>query len=479
MNEEKDNKLDDLFRKGIEDPANEAAFNERDWDAMEQMLDNGKKRRSAIIFWLPVIGSAAALVIIFLGYLFLNQRGAGPDKNKQSAAVHSHRTDSASKTGYQAKNNAGTSGEPARDEADSSKQKIHTAQYAVTPAARKGQGQNGKSFFSLSSGKGRRDAAGNRPDNSTISSPGLNDNEPVIANNSVQAKNLPDKTSHSKVGIGQADDKSNPEEAIAANSDPSKGVTNKTSNSKVGIGQADEKKNVPDAIAANSTKKADIGDKTKVKEVGRHSGNPVVFAFGVIASSDLNGVNSAFQQSKVGGNFGVTFSVGFAKKWTVSTGAMYDIKPYLTGFNNYHTGYQFKTQPTSVDANCRMLDIPVNVNYQVYSRRANKITLGTGLSSYFMLREDYRFNYANTSSYGYPGTISPSTYTVINKNRNILSVLNLDATYTHQINPKLGITVQPYLKVPLSDVGASQVRLQSTGVALGLSWNINASPKPK
>jgi hypothetical protein len=120
-----------------------------------------------------------------------------------------------------------------------------------------------------------------------------------------------------------------------------------------------------------------------------------------------------------------------------------------------------------------MLDIPLNINYQVYSRQGNKISLGTGLSSYFMLREDYKFNYTDSQATG------PVTYTVINKNRNILSVLNLDATYTHQINSKVGVTVQPYLKVPLSDVGASQVRLQSTGVALGLSWYLNASSKPK
>ena len=120
-----------------------------------------------------------------------------------------------------------------------------------------------------------------------------------------------------------------------------------------------------------------------------------------------------------------------------------------------------------------MLEIPVNVNYQVYRQRANKITLGTGLSSYFMLREDYKFNYTD------PYPTSPTNYTVINKNRNILSVLNLDATYTHQINSKVGVILQPYLKVPLTDVGASQVRLQSSGVALGLSWNLSASSKPK
>ncbi|MGZ3820541.1 MAG: hypothetical protein ACXVB6_08120, partial [Mucilaginibacter sp.] len=212
--------------------------------------------------------------------------------------------------------------------------------------------------------------------------------------------------------------------------------------------------------------------KTKIKGPQK-LGNRPQFALGIIASSDLNGVNSSFQQTKVGGNFGATFGVTFGQKWTVSTGAMYAIKPYLTNFNNYHTAYKFPTQPSSVNANCRMLDIPLNINYQVYKVHANKITLGSGLSSYFMLREDYKFNYSNTYVTG------PSNYTVINKNKNILSVLNLDATYEHQISSKVGVTIQPYLKVPLSDVGASQVRLQTTGVAVGLNWNLNSSAKPK
>ncbi|MGZ3823178.1 MAG: hypothetical protein ACXVB6_21470, partial [Mucilaginibacter sp.] len=69
MNKEKDDDLDNLFRKGLEDPVNEAAFRDADWDAMEQMLDN-RKKRPAIIYWLPILGSVAALLLIFLGWLF-------------------------------------------------------------------------------------------------------------------------------------------------------------------------------------------------------------------------------------------------------------------------------------------------------------------------------------------------------------------------------------------------------------------------
>jgi hypothetical protein len=454
MNKEKDEELDKLFKKGMEDPVNEAAFRDADWDAMEQMLDKGKKR-PAIIYWLPVIGSAAALLLIFLGYLFLKPEVVKPTKKNQvTVANHSNPN-----TVDQKKGDAGTSGEPARQAAVGNKQQTKTSAKYADNQARSGQVQKSKSFFTLSSGKVRRNAAGNREKNITItpaaettitneivknSHPDTLNNSSVIAANTIPGKKEPVSV-NDRVQLGTADDK-------------------------IQLGTADDKKQKENTDGNTLTSVA-----PKVKSISRQkSGNRPQFAFGVVASSDLNGVNSSFQQSRIGGNFGALLSVTFAKKWTITTGASYDIKPYITSFDNYHTAYKFTTEPSTVNANCRMLDIPLNINYQVYKRQANTFTLGTGLSSYFMLREDYKFNYVNSYN-----TTGPSTYTVINKNRNILSVLNLDATYTHQINSKMGVIIEPYLKVPLSDVGASQVRLQTTGVALGLSWNLNTSSKPK
>jgi hypothetical protein len=461
MKKEKDEDLDKLFKKGLEDPVNEPAYRGVDWDAMEQMLDKGKKR-PAIVFWLPVIGSAAALILIFLGYLLLKPQVVKPGKQDQMAVTHRskptpnahHNIDDLKK------DNTGISGEPGRKVADSTKQQMRaTAEYAGTHA-RKEQGQKSKSFFTLSSGKGRRDSAGDGLGHALKGAGSLAVNKTAVSALPANAGSLPVIANN---GI--------PDKKELSADDHKKGPGDVDSTVKViASSQAKQK----DTLAANvlAAKPAIV---PKLKPVNKQKlGNRPQFAVSVLASSDLNGVNSSFQQSKIGGNFGALFSVTFAKKWTITTGATYDIKPYMTGFDNYHTAYEFKTNPSSVDANCRMLDIPININYQVYSHQANRITLGTGLSSYFMLREDYKFNYADPYT-----TSGPTNYTVINKNRNILSVLNIDATYTHQINSKVGITVQPYFKIPLSDVGVSQVRLQSSGVALGFSWNINTSPKPK
>ncbi|WP_426671176.1 outer membrane beta-barrel protein [Mucilaginibacter sp. McL0603] len=478
MSKEKDEDLDKLFKKGLEDPVSEPAFRDADWDAMEQMLDKGKKR-PAIIFWLPIIGSAAALILIFLGYLFLKPEVVKPGKKEQMAITAHPDTNSAS----QAKNNTGTSGEPARKGADSSKQQTQTAQYAVKPSPQS-HGQKSNSFFTLSSGKDRRTATG-KDINKAADGSKANNVQPdtigdqrVIANNVVAGKTQPG-TADSRTALGTADDQKQKDiqDNILASKTQLGTADSKTqlgtADSKTSLGTADNQKQKDNA--ANALASATVTTPSSVK-VGNQQkmGSHPQYAVSIWASSDLNGVNSAFQQSKVGGNFGAAFSVTFAQKWTLSTGATYDIKPYLTNFDNYNTNYQFKNPPTTVNADCRMLEIPLLVNYRVYSQNANRISVGTGLSSYFMLREDYQFNYADP----YNAT-GPTHYTVINKNQNILSVLNLNATYAHQINSKMGVILQPYLKIPLTDVGASQVRLRSSGIALGLSWNLNAFSKPK
>jgi hypothetical protein len=62
-------KIDNIFKKRLDDPANNLAYNEDDWDALEQMLDKGKKR-PIIVYWLPIISGIAALLLLFIGWWF-------------------------------------------------------------------------------------------------------------------------------------------------------------------------------------------------------------------------------------------------------------------------------------------------------------------------------------------------------------------------------------------------------------------------
>src|ERR1700710_389621 len=86
MNKEKDKDLDNLFKKRLDDPVDPIGFDEKDWDAMEQMLD--KQKRRGIIYWLPVMSSVAALFLLVLGWWLLRPATQNVINKNQLQAVN-------------------------------------------------------------------------------------------------------------------------------------------------------------------------------------------------------------------------------------------------------------------------------------------------------------------------------------------------------------------------------------------------------
>jgi hypothetical protein len=446
MSTDQDKNLDDFFKKGLEDPVDYSGYEERDWNALEQMLDKNKKRKG-IVYWLPALSAVAALLLLFLGWWAFQSNNIQHSHNKSGAQalVKSGADNKQSNTGTNGgpirqttdnkpnaqtlaksdvghkQSNIGISGEPIRQTADNKQTIPPSANFAKTHNNGK-VSTIGKSFFTVHGGGSRNSITG--ADKRVT--PDVRSSETLAALNSVPSFS-PESITASAINLFEI---KNPSLSQTATHPASK----------------------------NSTL-------TKQHEAFRPR-----YALTVLAAPDLNGVGS-FQQSKLGTNVGLLFSAGLVKKLTVSTGVLYSAKPYTIAFENYQTQYHFPVNPVNVTANCQMLDIPVNVGYQLYNKRNNEISIGTGLSSYIMLHENYKFNYAD------PYVTGPSSYSVPNSSSYLLGVLNLNATYKRQLNSKVGISVQPYLKLPLTNLGYSQVRLQTTGVAVGLNWNLN-SPKP-
>ncbi len=407
MNQE--NELDDLFKKRLEDPVDNESYNEADWDALEQMLDKRKKRKGAV-YWLPLFGSVAALLLLFLGYMAFRPKTTVPKPPVDKQAVVPHSAQS------------GNSGGSIRQQTDHSPNASKPVPIAENLTSGKNGGKNNPFL--------RSPAEGDRRNSGLV--------KQVFAN--------------------QTESRSD-EVLTAAGTSYALGSTHIAVESIYAV-------KLSGNVAAIAT-----AENKSAARIKKPAGYRPQFALSVMAAPDINGVGS-FQQSKVGTNEGLLFSAGLTRKLTVSTGAIYSVKPYATGFANYHTLYQFPVNPTNVLADCRMLDIPLNIGYQVFNRHQNSITVGTGLSSYIMLHESYKFSYANTYYTG------PAQYTVPNSDGYYFGILNLNATFQHQVNSKVGIMVQPYVKLPLTSIGYSQVRLQTTGVALGLTWNLNSSPRP-
>jgi hypothetical protein len=431
----KDKEFDDIFRKGLGEPA-DAGYQEQDWNALEQMLDGNKKRRG-IIFWLPVLSVAAILLIAF-GLWFLEPGAVQHQKPKLAMARPGDNTPQNVNANVNAVARPKVNTMPGKGLAANTAKTVN-AQAATgnTPQLKVEQ----KNELAASTANAEHDK-GAVPKHTLVTA---NKTGPVIAVNPTDSA-MQTRDALSLVAFS-------PGTTIG-------GVTGKRD-----INSFDIAKN----IRANS----------RVLQATQHNTAPTnsiflahpQFALSIIGAPELNGVSS-FQQAKSGTNLGLLFSAGVFKKITFSTGAMYSIKPYNAYFGNYYEGSQANNTLTSINANCRVLDIPLNVDFQFYNNHQNKFSIGSGLSSYIMLHESYQYNYAN------PVINSPVNYTVPNTNKYFFGILNLQATYTRQIASNVGLSVQPYVKLPLTGIGANNAKLQTTGVAIGLSWNLNSLSKP-
>lgn len=181
----------------------------------------------------------------------------------------------------------------------------------------------------------------------------------------------------------------------------------------------------------------------------------------IFVAPDYTGVDN-LNNSKAGTNIGLLFTLGLTKNWSVSTGAIYAKKLYEKvdnggGYGNYYT--------QSVNADCRVLDIPLNLSYNILKLDKTTISIGTGISSYIMLREDYQFSSFQS------GNEDMEELHLVNENQHWLSVLNFQANFERKLSSNMSISFQPFMKLPLSEVGYAKVKLQSVGLAVNANWS--------
>jgi hypothetical protein len=424
MKGKNENKLDQLFKDGLSASEDHIAFREEDWTSMEQLLDNKPGKKAVLLRRIYYLSGIAAILLLAIGLFFLF---------KDNGQENPTRDQLSTKNKIQPKGNNDQTGKPVKDSVLNN-----------TPVTNENLGNNSvkgevhKPAQSLPANRNGQYFPGNldEPSKTPVIVKTLKDS--VINNNNV----VPDQN------------KITP-------------PVNQPQNNLATITPPDTINKVTEPVQQVKTEKASL------KPIFRRGPR---FTLSILAAPDINAVNS-FNRNQVGTNLGFQLGIRLSKKFTITTGAAYAVKPYDASGSQYNSanwqGKALADLPTNVAANCKVLDIPINLNYRFYSKGKNAFSLGSGLSSYIMLRENYRFDYADGS--GMPSY----DIQINNKNKHILGVLNLNATYERKINSKFSTIIQPYMKLPLTGIGNGRVDLKSTGVAVGVSWNINSVLKPK
>jgi hypothetical protein len=174
--------------------------------------------------------------------------------------------------------------------------------------------------------------------------------------------------------------------------------------------------------------------------------------------------------SAVGGNtgelrmaYGAGIGYQISKKFSVRTGFYAARKVYTADPEDYHPPTNFWTyypNLENIDANCKVYDIPVTIDYKISSRKKESWFVSAGLSSLLMKEETYEYYFKPNYS---PNYITYSR-TIHDQNKHYFSVLNLSGGYTRVLNKNISLQAEPYLKIALEGVGYGKVNLNSGGV---------------
>ncbi len=451
--------------------AHEPAFDEQSWKKMEVLLDKEKDRRRPFIFWLwwlvPLL-IGAGVVSYFTFNKSENENEITVQKNDNSAGekIKNNSLDAdkntdiagSTNTNITLDNNSVTKNDIdnktsdvviANDEAKTKNVVINNDlvknnDVAAVNNYKTHRGstdtKNRTADEALSSSKKITDkVAGKTKVTITPASPVSDEGKTKALTETYTPENL-DKSKKTEPANVNSETLTKPEEAIVIKVDAGK------------LNEKEIEKIIDSAITKSVTHK-----KTKTK----------ISKFYVIVSggAEASGVK-LFSADKITSRVGLAAGYQINKNISVQTGFFVSNKKYIAGKEDYKTkegSYWNIVDIKSIDANCRVYEIPLQVRYDFTPEKKLNIFATAGLSSYIMKKEDYNISYERY------GTLHQATVKYTG-NKNFLSVLRLSAGAEKKISRQFAVFASPGIAIPLAGVGDGKVKLYSTDIMLGLKF---------
>lgn len=192
-------------------------------------------------------------------------------------------------------------------------------------------------------------------------------------------------------------------------------------------------------------------------------------AVGLIMAPDLSTVGGLSNFDNPGYKVGVTAEVKLLDRLAITGGIIHSTVNYRARDREYQTpaGYEGQTIiPQQTFAECALLDIPINLKYDVAQWGRSRFYASAGVASYIMLNEDYRFEYENYAA-GQPQEWSAKSGT-----KHWLSNASFSLGYEWALHPNWGVQVEPFVRLPLKEVGWGNVKLYSVGTFISLNYRL-------
>lgn len=188
------------------------------------------------------------------------------------------------------------------------------------------------------------------------------------------------------------------------------------------------------------------------------------FYAGIMMGTDFSSVH--FQSAKTGATMGFILGYALDQKWSVESGLLWSTKRVYDNGNHFNPpGYTLTNgiQIIAVNGKSRLQEWPINIKYSIRTRKHNFFAT-TGVSSYFMKLENYDYEYTQNNQPGGHNYLSYKKETM-----DWFGVLNFGLGYSHKLGANGNIRIEPYLKLPITNIGTANMPIMSTGLNIGIT----------
>lgn len=185
---------------------------------------------------------------------------------------------------------------------------------------------------------------------------------------------------------------------------------------------------------------------------------------------DFSSTSSMTDYSRPGKAFGASLIYHFYNRWAVSVGAIKNYKKYSSSGEYYKppSGYWKRNTngivPSTIDGSCNLVEFPVMVQYTALDKGVNRWFISAGASSYLMQAESYDYNFDEPN----PG--AKSGWHANRTSPFMFNMINFSVGYEHDVLPGFTIGIEPYLKIPIENIGWPNVKLFSTGASITMRY---------
>ena len=432
--------LDDEINKRINEAADRyhPAYDDEAWQRMEQLLDEQlpqkKDRRRIFFFLLFATMVCAGLFFVFYPHekndspAFLSNMTLENHLNPDHKKTESPAGNPLKNSDINNKNDAGIS--PVNKNVITQKHKPITFGVDAINANQKSFSENHEGDKKIRINKD--ETSNTNVENATA--------EATPLNNAGKSSGTPEKSTNN------------------VSKEP---ATNEVVNKISATNSQDSTKNNQVAKVENPKQSKNVDRPTKIGKSFEKN-----FGISISTGAEVSGL-SVSKTGKLSVAYGAGLSYDLSSRFTLRSGFYVDKKIYSVGKNDYHAqpgnivNYDYLQ---SIDANCKVYEIPLVVNYNFGKAKNHSWFAAAGLSTYLMKKESYVYYYKYPS-----GRTYDKYWSVSNKNKHYFSVLDLSAGYEYTLNKRFSLAAEPYVKLPFSGVGAGKIKLNSAGVLFTLT----------